>query len=126
MILVDTSIWVEFFNDPQSPPGNRLQRLIEEEQDLCLADIVLIEILQGFRADEAFEQAKELLSQTSLQEVLKKTERIDETGGDVMHLASGKKGEFLAKSSDGRVLAKFEDKEVFLWPFEVKFLRNAE
>jgi hypothetical protein len=60
MILVDTSIWVDFFSKEPSLYKEELHRLIEEEE-ICLLDIVLAEILCGIREDREFEEVRELL-----------------------------------------------------------------
>lgn len=52
MILVDTSVWVDFFKYESSFYGDALQRLIEEKRPICLTEIVLAEILQGFSHDK--------------------------------------------------------------------------
>lgn len=58
MILIDTSIWIDFFNHPQSPFAKYLKELIEEDTDLCLTDIILTEVLQGIKDDRIFEETK--------------------------------------------------------------------
>lgn len=61
MILVDTSIWISFFNKGISPQAKKLKTLIEQEEDICLVDLILTEILQGIRDDRLFEKTKVLL-----------------------------------------------------------------
>lgn len=50
-VLVDTSVWIEFFNRPESPEKREVDRLIDEG-GVCLAGIVLAEILQGVRKEK--------------------------------------------------------------------------
>ena len=47
MILVDTSVWIEFFSRTGAPMGSRLHAMLEAKEDLCLTAIHLTEILQG-------------------------------------------------------------------------------
>ena len=61
MILVDTSVWIDFFNHPQSPYAKHLKILIEKDADLCLIDIILTEVLQGIKNDRIFEVTKDCL-----------------------------------------------------------------
>lgn len=61
MILVDTSVWVDFFNDTLSPPCETLHQLIAQEADLSLTEIILAEILQGIKDDLSFRKVKEYL-----------------------------------------------------------------
>ena len=61
MILVDTSVWVDFFRGADSPERRALHRLIAEEEDLCLAGIILTELLQGIKNDRDFHKLKAYL-----------------------------------------------------------------
>jgi hypothetical protein len=61
MILVDTSIWIDFFSKKPSLYKKELHRLIEEEEDICLTDITLTEILCGIKTEREFEKTKEHL-----------------------------------------------------------------
>ena len=53
-ILVDTTIWIDFFHDKEkSKQGDVLQQLIEDnENDICICPIIYQEILQGVREDK--------------------------------------------------------------------------
>jgi len=66
MILVDTTIWIDFFSKRSSLYKEELHRLIEEEEDICLLDITLTEILQGIKEDGEFEKTKEHLFQVPI------------------------------------------------------------
>lgn len=57
-ILVDSSVWIDFFNGVPSRPEKILHDLLEAEDPLCLTDVILTETLQGFRDDRDFESAK--------------------------------------------------------------------
>lgn len=57
-ILVDTSVWVDFFNGVKSAASTTLINLIDEEESICISDIILAEALQGFKRDEDFESAR--------------------------------------------------------------------
>lgn len=57
-ILVDSSVWIDFFNGVPSPPEVILHDLLEAEDPLCLSNIILAETLQGFKEDRDFESAK--------------------------------------------------------------------
>ena len=61
MILVDTSVWIDFFRGTDSIFRKRLHDLIIREEDLCLTTIHLTEILQGIRADTEFARTKRYL-----------------------------------------------------------------
>lgn len=57
-ILVDTSVWIDFFNGKQGPQVEYLARGIREDQPLCLCPVIIQEILQGITSDDYFEQVK--------------------------------------------------------------------
>lgn len=60
MIVVDTSVWIDYFNGAASPHADLLDRLLSRER-LVIGDIILTEVLQGFRRDTDFRQARALL-----------------------------------------------------------------
>jgi predicted nucleic acid-binding protein len=60
VILVDSSVWIDYFNGTICPRTDRLDALLGVEP-IGLGDIILAEVLQGFRDDEDYETAKELL-----------------------------------------------------------------
>ncbi len=61
MIFVDSSVWIDYFNGNDTSEADRLD-LILGVTPVCTGDIVLVEVLQGFRRDKDFEIAKELLN----------------------------------------------------------------
>jgi len=61
MILVDTSVWVDFLRGANSPQRHALHRLIEDEEDIAIAGIILTEVLQGIREDRAFRATRAYL-----------------------------------------------------------------
>ncbi len=61
MILIDSGVWIAYFNGVISPETDRLDSLLGA-MPVCTGDIVLTEVLQGFRRDEDFAIAKDLLS----------------------------------------------------------------
>jgi len=48
-ILVDTSVWVDFFNGHPSRQAETLAHLIREEADLVTCGLIVSEVLQGLR-----------------------------------------------------------------------------
>jgi len=51
-VLVDSSVWADFFNAFTSPEGLALERLIESEEEICTCGVVVSEVFQGFKKDE--------------------------------------------------------------------------
>lgn len=57
-ILVDSSVWIDFFNGTSSPFRSCLRNLLEKEEEVCISDFILTEILQGLKSDKDFALAK--------------------------------------------------------------------
>jgi len=51
LILVDTSVWIDFLSSSPSPAGAELRRMISEAEPFGLTGIVVTEILQGLKRD---------------------------------------------------------------------------
>jgi len=51
LILVDTSVWIDFFSASPGRAGNELRRMIEEAEPFVLTGVVVTEVLQGLRRD---------------------------------------------------------------------------
>jgi predicted nucleic acid-binding protein len=60
MVLVDTSVWVDYFNGLETPPTERLDRLLGSGR-LLTGDLILAELLQGFAKDADYRTARRLL-----------------------------------------------------------------
>lgn len=65
MILVDSSVWISYFNGQDTPAVELLDQLLGI-QPLAIGDIILTEVLQGFRRDKDYVTAKELLLSLTL------------------------------------------------------------
>jgi len=61
LIFVDSSVWIDYFNGTRSAETNYLDSLLGVEP-VGLGDVVLIEVLQGFRRDRDYRTARELLT----------------------------------------------------------------
>jgi predicted nucleic acid-binding protein len=66
MILVDSSVWIPFFNAKQNPKVSVLKGLIEDAEDVCLTVHIMMEILQGFREDRDFQEVNRYLQMFSI------------------------------------------------------------
>ncbi len=53
MILVDTSIWIDYFNGQISLETTILDEILGVER-ILMGDIILAEVLQGFHRDPGF------------------------------------------------------------------------
>ena len=62
MILVDTSVWIDFFAGRDLPHVATLEKLILDNEDLALCGIILTEILQGIADDTTHRRVRGYLS----------------------------------------------------------------
>ena len=60
MVLVDTSVWVDYFNGVETAQAVHLDRLLGTGRILT-GDLILAELLQGFVTDAAARRARDLL-----------------------------------------------------------------
>ena len=54
MVLVDTTVWIDFFRGRSTPEVAALERMLKQEEDICTCGVILTEVLQGIRADEDY------------------------------------------------------------------------
>jgi len=71
MILVDSSVWIDYFNGKITEQTNLLDSLVGNEL-IVIGDLILTEVLQGFQQDKDFNKARELLDCFIFQEMLGK------------------------------------------------------
>ena len=60
MILVDTSVWIDYFNGRITSQTDRLDSVLGVEV-IIVGDLILAEVLQGFQTDKDFRAAKKLM-----------------------------------------------------------------
>ncbi|AGA89173.1 putative nucleic acid-binding protein, contains PIN domain [Thioflavicoccus mobilis 8321] len=65
MVLVDSSVWIDYFNGVPTAECDALDTLLGNELVL-IGDLILTEVLQGFRTDAAYRQARTLLEPLTL------------------------------------------------------------
>ena len=61
MILVDSSVWIDYFNGVDASETEFLDRALGK-YEVAIGDIMLTEVLQGFHKDSDFAAAKRLLT----------------------------------------------------------------
>jgi predicted nucleic acid-binding protein len=59
MILVDTTVWIDFFTGKQKPQVDTLEVLISEGEDICICGLVLTEVLQGVKSEKQYKKIKD-------------------------------------------------------------------
>ncbi len=68
MLVVDSSVWIDFFVDRPTAACDELDRLLADGHTrLVVPDLVLYEVLRGFRDERALRQARLLLQTLSVE-----------------------------------------------------------
>ena len=113
MILVDTSVWIDYFNGIENKQTESLDRILSE-QSVLLGDIILTEILQGFDSDKEFRLAKQALEPLDCVHL----------GGKSLAIKAASNFRFLR--SKGVTIRKTVDMLIGSWciEHEVKLLHN--
>lgn len=60
MIVVDSSVWIDFLNGRKAPHVARLQAILGNEE-IIVGDLMLCEVLQGLASERATRQVEGLL-----------------------------------------------------------------
>ena len=68
MVLADTSVWIDYFNGVSTWQSERLDFLLDSEP-VALGDLILAEVLQGFRNESDFRRAQTFLAELPFYEL---------------------------------------------------------
>lgn len=68
MILVDSSIWIDFFRGNTTPQVDLLDQMLGEDL-VSIGDLMMTEVLQGFSNERDFNQAQRMLGALDLVEI---------------------------------------------------------
>ncbi len=60
MIVVDSSVWIDYFNDRATAETDALERLAG--MPLVIGDLIMAEVLQGFRREDDFRRAERIFA----------------------------------------------------------------
>ena len=75
MVVVDSGVWIDFFNGADTPQRHALRDLLTHgEATLVVPDLVLYEVLRGFRHERDYLQARRLMLSMA----------IEDTGGQAL------------------------------------------
>ena len=65
MILVDSSVWIDFFNNTETAETQSLSDILGL-LPVAIGDLMLAEVLQGFRKDRDFRTALKLFESVTV------------------------------------------------------------
>ena len=71
MILVDSSVWIDFCNGTENAETDKLNEILGLEE-VVIGDLILAEVLQGFRSDTDYKVAKNVLTSLAVHDLLGK------------------------------------------------------
>ncbi len=60
-VLVDTSVWVDYFKGVSSGKVATLVALMERDEHICLSPTIVQEVLQGVKTDQQYAKIYDLL-----------------------------------------------------------------
>jgi predicted nucleic acid-binding protein len=69
VIVVDSSVWIDYFNGVDSEASEKLDKLLGVEP-LAVGDLILTEVLQGFRSDAHYKTAREVMTSLTVFDML--------------------------------------------------------
>jgi predicted nucleic acid-binding protein len=61
MLVVDSTVWIDYFNGVETPQVEFLNHALERTP-ILVGDLILTEVLQGFRHEADFETTRRLLT----------------------------------------------------------------
>lgn len=62
MLVVDSSVWIDYFRDAPSPACDALDQLLQEATTkIIVPDLVLYEVLRGFKHEREYRSALQLM-----------------------------------------------------------------
>ena len=62
LILVDTTVWIDFFAGRSASHVKILEHIIETKEDICICGIILTEVLQGIKEENEFKKTRDIFT----------------------------------------------------------------
>ncbi len=69
MILVDSSVWIDYFNGKKTSQTDWLDSALGNKP-IIIGDLILTEVLQGFQSENDFRKAKKILLEFPFMEMV--------------------------------------------------------
>jgi predicted nucleic acid-binding protein len=125
VIVVDTSVWVDFFADRDTPQVDHLTDCLEDgdgEESVLLTDIILTEILQGLPTDGEVRRVDEALS---VFDVLRLRDLSDYRRAAALYRSARRAGVTIRRTSDCLIASVCVREQVPLLHADADFDRLA-
>lgn len=123
MILVDTSVWIDFLQGKDTVHRHTLHNLIEKEADICLTGLILTEILQGIQNEKDCLEMKSYLLEFPIYEPAGLNTYIEAAG---IYRACSKSGKTVRKTIDCLIAAITIENDLILFHNDRDFNSIAE
>lgn len=123
MILVDTSVWIDFLQGKDTGYRHTLHNLINKEEEICLTGIILTEILQGIHDDKTCQEMKRYLLEFPIYEAEGVNTYIEAAG---IYRACSKRGKTVRKTIDCLIAAIAIENDLTLFHNDRDFNSIAE
>ncbi len=68
MVLVDSSVWINYFNGQNTWQAEILDQMLSQTP-VFTGDLILTEVLQGFKKENEYKKAKDVMSTLSFQQL---------------------------------------------------------
>lgn len=69
MIMVDSSVWINFFRGVRNVTTDKLFNLLQNEL-VCVADLIVLEVLRGVNSDKEFSELQYLFKNMVILNIL--------------------------------------------------------
>ncbi len=69
MIVVDSSVWIDYFSGVDTPQTEKFENTLDT-RPVAIGDLILTEVLQGFRHDKDYKVARKLFEDVTIFEML--------------------------------------------------------
>jgi hypothetical protein len=123
VIVVDTSVWIDFFAGRDTPQATYLLRCLDQgEDEIALTDLILTEILQGLRTDR---EVRRIDDRLSVLEVLRLRDLSDFRRAAALYRSARQRGVTIRRTSDCLIAAVCVREQVPLLHADSDFDRLA-
>ncbi len=124
MIVVDTSVWIDFFAGRDTAQVIfLLRRLDQQDDEIALTDLILAEILQGLRTDRDVQRVEDRLS---VFPVLRLSDLSDFRRAAALYRSARQRGITIRRTSDCLIASVCVREQVQLLHGDRDFDRLAE
>ena len=69
MIIVDSSVWIDYFSGAETPQAEKLDNALGIKP-VAIGDLILTEVLQGFRHDKDYKAAHKVFEDVTIFDML--------------------------------------------------------